>query len=429
MYENFTIIVQNCQDQDIGIELEGECATCRSAQLQASDQRRVLEVISQGKAETSLSFEASSEQKVDQESNNPLDLSRKGEKVITETSTAIDIFNDSPLDLSLKNNNCHCVSRSRQVSEENDKAKNICELPIDLTLRDTCYRQVAVGEKEDSSCENSVIRSELSLTTEGEEYSKSSILSVNEITNVLEDDVISLDTSYGEIDNDLLAENILVNNAKQSQVEESKSASDNSQIKPGPAYSTSKNNRDASGLETFQKDYTIISDSICKYATDLQNTDLQAESGLDLTKGTNRILNKIFKVEKYKVIIIHIGSNDLLVCNFDTRYFLVKLPELLRAIRSLNPDGLVIFSSILPMPKFGKNIDILRITVNKIYERFALKHYKTFFIPSWRKFLHNDRTSPKIELFARDKWHLSKRGTVVLKEYFYGSIRRLINNL
>ena len=70
---------------------------------------------------------------------------------------------------------------------------------------------------------------------------------------------------------------------------------------------------DGTSLSAVRRNYqnTIISDSIAKYIGSGGNTLLQCTRGLDLAWLTYNIQNNLCDVKRYKIIILHVGTNDL----------------------------------------------------------------------------------------------------------------------
>ena len=167
---------------------------------------------------------------------------------------------------------------------------------------------------------------------------------------------------------------------------------------------------------------TLISDSICKYMK-LENTDIQYIRGLDSEQLLQLIESGQIDV-RYKIVLIHIGTND--IYQTGSAQLVKNYTDIIKKIRRRNTSvtPVIGISSILPAPKFGDEWEKSRLNLNKLLRELAFRTNKVHFIPSDRRFLTLQNT-PKLNLLARDRWHLSRIGTSVLAKYFLGTLGRL----
>ena len=165
--------------------------------------------------------------------------------------------------------------------------------------------------------------------------------------------------------------------------------------------------------------YTIISDSICKFIK-IKNTDVQCVRGLDVNGLLDGIKSGLFSCD-YKVILSHVGTNSVGQCS--NIEFQEIFSQVVKAIRQKNSTAVIALSSILPMPKFGQAAEDIRVNWNKLLKELAFTLH-VHYIPSDRKFLKANNL-PRIELLAKDRWHLSRRGNSTLAVYYTGTLGRL----
>ena len=114
---------------------------------------------------------------------------------------------------------------------------------------------------------------------------------------------------------------------------------------------------------------TLISDSICKYSRTLHDTFVQAYPGANIKSIIFKIRIGKVRINDYKIIILHLGTNDLHSRNPDA--ILNDMRTLFHLIRRKNPEGTIVLSQIIHRP-----IDLVlteqdRLKVNKGYQKFA----------------------------------------------------------
>ena len=127
----------------------------------------------------------------------------------------------------------------------------------------------------------------------------------------------------------------------------------------------------------------------------------------------------------YRIIILHIGSNDL--CKYTVEEIRTRLEQLIVAVEDRNPAALIVLSGIIPKlterhgpPAPGKK----RRAVNKQYEIVAKKNGLKF-LHTWRVFI--DRKSHELlpTLYTRDSLHVNWSGAEILSKFFAGNIRTI----
>ena len=166
----------------------------------------------------------------------------------------------------------------------------------------------------------------------------------------------------------------------------------------------------------------VITDSIGKYIK-IQGTPVIFERGLTLCKLYHRLIEGTFKVNNYKIVLIHVGTNDIKE-NISKFAIEKKLQEITEFIKKNNIGAIIGFSSILPMPGFNIRTEIYRKKVNSLYKYFCQKEGIEF-LPSWKKFSDKATNQAITKLYAIDRWHLSRAGTEKLRLYLSGTLMRL----
>ena len=168
----------------------------------------------------------------------------------------------------------------------------------------------------------------------------------------------------------------------------------------------------------------VVSDSMAKH-TKIRKGEVQAYSGDTIRRLTERLSRGEVGVRGYSRIIVHVGTNDLSNMmrrkNFRTVtiYSIISAYKgLLEAIRRLNPNALVIFSSILPRTKGYRIMKPYVRGANFALEKLCAQSQGTcVFLPSFRWFLKEGR--PVAEYFSKkDGLHLRGKGIVRLADCF-----------
>ena len=164
--------------------------------------------------------------------------------------------------------------------------------------------------------------------------------------------------------------------------------------------------------------HCILGDSIVKFLKITNQADVISFPGINVDRLTWKIkLNKII-LSNYKIIIIHVGTNDIECRSVDE--FICYYSLLLKTIKCKNANAIIGISSILPKPCVS-DIENTKInSINRNLKKLCGKD-KIHFIPSYRPFAKVLK-SGSLDLFAVDKLHLSHRGSQVLKQNLIGNI-------
>ena len=131
------------------------------------------------------------------------------------------------------------------------------------------------------------------------------------------------------------------------------------------------------------------------------------------------------RVSSYKLIILHIGTNDLE--SRSSQDILTLYHDLLAVIRSQNKQTKIAFSAIIPRPKDTAAQDEVRQEVNAGLKRLALSE-NCFFLSTWRPFITKDKTVNK-SLFSSDGLHLNFKGTYIMNKFMDGTVNCLLSKL
>lgn len=168
--------------------------------------------------------------------------------------------------------------------------------------------------------------------------------------------------------------------------------------------------------------FTIISDSICKQVNETNHILVQSVPGAEIQDIFWCIRFGEIKVKNFRIIVLHIGTNNLLK---DTHSkILYYMERLILYVQSFCPKVKVAISSIIQRPRdFGWREKKRRL-INVQLERLA-GFNKCYFLKSWRPFKKREVTQNIKKYFAADGLHLKPAGSELLKKYFVGSIIRL----
>ena len=161
---------------------------------------------------------------------------------------------------------------------------------------------------------------------------------------------------------------------------------------------------------------TLISDSICKFIRHCRNIAVQAFPGATCAKILSKLRFGRIAIEFAKVIIIHIGTNDLE--SSKPHEIIDAVLKIKRHIQSRNPAAKIVYSSIIQRPKDNPHLDFVRKYINNQLKFFA-KTENFYFVKSYRSL--KDTT-----YFAKDGLHLNRKGTLALRSYFEKTVSRLL---
>jgi len=172
-------------------------------------------------------------------------------------------------------------------------------------------------------------------------------------------------------------------------------------------------------------DTAIVGDSILKYVDQVRHSQVISYPGISCSELEQMIIrNKVRNLEGKKVILLHVGTNDLDKHWQETVY---EITHLLVAVTDKYPSANVIWSNILPRPSATDNYtkDEVRRNIIKINQRIKRRqrHLKITTCPSHTSF--HKAKYPKRKLFARDYLHLKPKGTLLLRELYRQHLLRL----
>ena len=172
-------------------------------------------------------------------------------------------------------------------------------------------------------------------------------------------------------------------------------------------------------------DTVIIGDSIIKYVDQIRHSQVISYPGINcasLGQLINR--NKIPELEGKKVIVAHVGTNDL---NMDWRDTVYCVSHLITILVNKYPRAHIIWSNILPRPAQTAHLDRETVRKNIITVNKVMKSRQRVLgmvsCPSHTSFHHSKH--PIHKLFARDFLHLKTKGTFLLRELYRQHLLRL----
>lgn len=168
---------------------------------------------------------------------------------------------------------------------------------------------------------------------------------------------------------------------------------------------------------------TVISDSICKFIRFMHTCGVQAFPGATIQRLTTKVQLGYVNLHHMKNIIVHVGTNN--IEQSSVQDIIVNFERLINAIQQKNPVAKIFISSILPRPKDGEDIQRKLVLVNAEI-RTLCKHRGIYNLKSYKAF--GDRNSSEFSsYFAKDKLHLSRKGTSKLTSYFEGNLLKYKN--
>ena len=164
----------------------------------------------------------------------------------------------------------------------------------------------------------------------------------------------------------------------------------------------------------------LMGDSIIKYASNMNNTQIIAYKGIKIEQLAVRIRdNKIPHLDSKQLVAVHVGTNNVQVDNPDVMF--IKTRFLIDSIRQKLPNATIVLSLILPrLVDFATSCDKVKEYNYKITNWANILRIKI--IPSYRNFVLQG--SPISDLYAIDHLHLKDTGTLVLEEYISRTLGR-----
>ena len=164
---------------------------------------------------------------------------------------------------------------------------------------------------------------------------------------------------------------------------------------------------------TVSANFTLISDSICKFVKQTNQTFVQAfpgatTGGLIWKIGLGRVL-----LSSFRIIVLHIGTNDL---GSSVQKILSDMNQLILTIRKTTSATIAI-SAIIPRPVDEKLKGAKRIQVNKELQKLCRSNENCKFLHTYRPFERSNKN-----LFACDGLHLNLQGVSVIKRFIISNI-------
>lgn len=162
----------------------------------------------------------------------------------------------------------------------------------------------------------------------------------------------------------------------------------------------------------------LLGDSLVKYVSNLNNTQVLAFKGITIEQLAVRVLqNKIPHLSNKELVLTHVGTNNVEKDSLET--MVSKTNFLIDMIRAKLPNVPILVSLIIPRPKdFDKLGNKVKQYNFRMYELATVLNITC--LPTYRSFLF--AKSPKTNLYAVDKLHLNPDGTKTITKYFSSSM-------
>lgn len=142
----------------------------------------------------------------------------------------------------------------------------------------------------------------------------------------------------------------------------------------------------------------------------------------DTTIGVLNRLDLVYKLNP-KVIIIHIGSNDLVLTNLSDAGIINNIKQIIQTLNEKLPLTKIYLLSIFPINEFTSNKSYLEYRDNKkitLLNQFLKQDLLSYYYPIDHLFI-DEKNQLKEEL-TTDGLHLSKQGYQI----FYNIIKNLV---
>ena len=140
---------------------------------------------------------------------------------------------------------------------------------------------------------------------------------------------------------------------------------------------------------------TILGDSIVKYVR-LRAALTQAVRGAKIVDLELAIIEGIVTIDKFKVILLHVGTNDLYHSSVDQ--ILEDFDKLISTIKIINPNSKLVISSLIPRPVDHNQTIHKIVQINNRLEILCIQ-FGHEFIPTCRRF--SKANQPKHHLYAK----------------------------
>ena len=161
----------------------------------------------------------------------------------------------------------------------------------------------------------------------------------------------------------------------------------------------------------------LLSDSICKNIGTLPGVTQIIVRGAHIEYFKDLIIKGEVKLKGMDAVLIHCGTNNL-AREFDAKSVLTEMGGLIRLIKRVNVNIIVVVSGILPRLNDRDVSDKAVKEYNKMLGRVC-RDASVMMIRSFNGFTSGKEVSGVKEwLFGRDGLHLSKHGDFVLGQLF-----------
>ena len=172
----------------------------------------------------------------------------------------------------------------------------------------------------------------------------------------------------------------------------------------------------------------LIGDSLIKYIKDLDDTEVHAYPGTKLEWITQKIQNGNIKLHGYKIIVFHLGCNNLR--HQETNKIVELFEELLLLSKTRNDSAAIVLSLIIPWNNETPDQKHKRETLNTQLRKLVLKLGKGFYyFQSW-KAMYDKITKELVQSFyTDDNVHLKRGGVRALRDSIDGNIKILKGKL
>jgi hypothetical protein len=178
---------------------------------------------------------------------------------------------------------------------------------------------------------------------------------------------------------------------------------------------------------TIESKGTLITDSLCKWVSDLSYLDVQAIPGLRLDSTLTHMKQGLLQIQGYEFLILAVGTNHVRKSNIQE--MLLLLTSVIDYINAISPHTTIGIASILPRPQDKSvTLDIYRRTINYGFIQFCKRPGRGLcsFLKSWRK-VEDKYEKPILGYYADDLLHFNQSGVAVLKEYFEGAMGHIMD--
>lgn len=155
-------------------------------------------------------------------------------------------------------------------------------------------------------------------------------------------------------------------------------------------------------------DALVFSDSILKHCYFPNHADLCAIRGATSDTLINKIRTDDIPWLQYKLVIIHVGTND--VQNGDGLTFINRLPTLVAEIKVRNPYVHIVFSAIIPRLLDHVDTDQIIRRLNGDVKSWCKDRYWATFYPTYKTMVYQGLPDLVGNYWADDGLHLKDRG-------------------